>query len=236
MQTQHIEPAVRQLIRAVELTPERATAHTNLGVALEQKGDLASALRETTLAVSLAPERATPWVNLTQLSLRLHNPNLARSILREAERRQIHDPRSAHRRIVALTHALARADAEPAAPRWAGWSLERDRIVDDHVGAFESSEMETRCRLAQASPRFPLRDTGGPTQVDRRDFATAGDPQAEGQLTVRRFVARGQDQATPNLWKNSIERLLDFRSAQLLFTAARADVEILGVVLAQIVP
>jgi hypothetical protein len=112
LQTRHIAPAVRQLIRAVELTPDRASAHSNLGVALEQKGDFEHALREATLAVSLAPERATSWVNLTQLSLRLHQPNVARSLLREAERRRIHDPR-----IVALARVLASADVAPSTQR-----------------------------------------------------------------------------------------------------------------------
>jgi tetratricopeptide (TPR) repeat protein len=78
---------------AVALTPERASAHINLGVAFEQHGDLASALRETRRALELEIDRPTPWLNLARLMLRSSGPDAALRVLDEAARRGVQDAR-----------------------------------------------------------------------------------------------------------------------------------------------
>jgi tetratricopeptide (TPR) repeat protein len=78
---------------AVALTPERAVAHSNLGVAFELRGDFASALRETRRALELEIDRPTPWLNLARLMLRASGRNAALGVLHEAERRGVQDER-----------------------------------------------------------------------------------------------------------------------------------------------
>lgn len=85
--------AALEYTRVVELTPRRAVAHSNLGVALERQGDLHGALIQTTEAVELDPLRPTPWVNLTRLLLRTQGADAARSALQAAQRHEVHDPR-----------------------------------------------------------------------------------------------------------------------------------------------
>jgi hypothetical protein len=93
LQTGRVAQALSALARTVALTPERAVAHSNLGVAFELAGDLAAALRETGLAVEADPARPTPWVNLTRLVLRTSGPTAARKALAAAERSAVRDPR-----------------------------------------------------------------------------------------------------------------------------------------------
>jgi Flp pilus assembly protein TadD len=85
--------AVAAFQRAVQLTPERAVAHSNLGVALETTGDLMAALREARLAIAADPARPTPWVNLARLVWRMSGPEAARSALSAAERAGVADIR-----------------------------------------------------------------------------------------------------------------------------------------------
>jgi tetratricopeptide (TPR) repeat protein len=93
LQTGRVAQALSALGRTVELTPGRAVAHSNLGVAFELAGDLAAALRETRLAVESDPARPTPWVNLTRLLLRVSGPEAARAALAAAEGNAVRDAR-----------------------------------------------------------------------------------------------------------------------------------------------
>jgi hypothetical protein len=85
--------AVRALEAAVSLAPTRATAWTNLSVALERSGDLVRALASAQRAVTLAPQRPTPWVNLARLQLALGHPDAAGDVLALARRAGVRDPR-----------------------------------------------------------------------------------------------------------------------------------------------
>jgi tetratricopeptide (TPR) repeat protein len=85
--------AVRALHAAVSLAPERATAWTNLSVALERNGELAPALASAQRAVALAPERPTPWVNLARLHIALGDPDAARAVLDLARNAGVRDAR-----------------------------------------------------------------------------------------------------------------------------------------------
>jgi tetratricopeptide (TPR) repeat protein len=89
----HGDLAVTQYARAVTLTPLGAAAVSNLGVALEQRGDLDGALKSTAHAVELDPSRATPWVNLARLLWKVHGPEAARAALIDASRFAVRDPR-----------------------------------------------------------------------------------------------------------------------------------------------
>jgi hypothetical protein len=97
----HDAQAVAELSRVVALTPLKAAARSNLGVALERRGDLHGALQQTAQAVELDPLRATPWVNLTRLLLRTQGPEAAREALKTAQRYEVSDPR-----LDALTREL----------------------------------------------------------------------------------------------------------------------------------
>jgi Flp pilus assembly protein TadD len=92
---------VAELTRVVALTPLRAAARSNLGVALERRGDLHGALQQTAQAVELDPLRPTPWVNLTRLLLRTQGPEAARQALQTAQRYEVSDSR-----LDALTREL----------------------------------------------------------------------------------------------------------------------------------
>ena len=59
--------AVRYLERAVQIDPDDADAHANLGVAYYQTGDVARAIASFERAVALAPDRADHRANLEQL-------------------------------------------------------------------------------------------------------------------------------------------------------------------------
>jgi Flp pilus assembly protein TadD len=93
------------LRRAVELTPERAVSHSNLGVALEKQGDFSAALSETRRALELDPARPTAWVNLARLMLRTTGREAALSVLNAADRNAVRDPR-----LSALRAALQTSD------------------------------------------------------------------------------------------------------------------------------
>jgi len=93
--------AVAEFARVVALTPDRAVARSNLGVALERRGDLQGAIEQTAQAVELDPLRPTPWVNLTRLLLRTQGPQAARAALQTARRYELSDPR-----LEALTREL----------------------------------------------------------------------------------------------------------------------------------
>jgi len=85
--------ALSALQSVVKLTPERAVAHSNLGVAFEAADDFAAALRETRRAIESDPARPTAWVNLVRLVLRTSGRAAARSVLMAAERAAVRDPR-----------------------------------------------------------------------------------------------------------------------------------------------
>jgi hypothetical protein len=85
--------AVRALHAAVSLAPMRATAWTNLSVALERSGDLVPALASAQRAVTLAPQRPTPWVNLARLQLALGHADAARDVLDLARKAGMRDAR-----------------------------------------------------------------------------------------------------------------------------------------------
>jgi Flp pilus assembly protein TadD len=89
------QPALSQLQRAEQLTPERAIVHSNLGVAFEDRGDFADALRETRLAIQLDPRRTTPWVNLTRLMLRMNGRQAALWVLAQSRSQGLQDARLA---------------------------------------------------------------------------------------------------------------------------------------------
>jgi Flp pilus assembly protein TadD len=85
--------AVSALRRAVQLDPERASAWSNLGVALEASGDLERAVQSTRRAAFLDPSRPTPWVNLVRLEVRRRNRRGALTALDTAREYGVHDPR-----------------------------------------------------------------------------------------------------------------------------------------------
>ena len=85
--------AVSALRRAAQLDPERASAWSNLGVALEAVGDLDGAEQTTRRAVFLDPTRPTPWVNLVRIDLRRNRKRAALVVLETAREHHVHDPR-----------------------------------------------------------------------------------------------------------------------------------------------
>jgi tetratricopeptide (TPR) repeat protein len=93
--------AIRALRTAIELTPSRAVAWTNLGVALEQKGQLDLAIDATRRAIQLEPARPVGWVNLVRLISRHGGPARAAEVLELARRAGIRD-----RRLDELARAL----------------------------------------------------------------------------------------------------------------------------------
>jgi tetratricopeptide (TPR) repeat protein len=66
-QRERIADAVRYLERAVEIRPDDADAHANLGVAYYESGDPARAIASFERAVALAPDRADHRANLDAL-------------------------------------------------------------------------------------------------------------------------------------------------------------------------
>jgi Flp pilus assembly protein TadD len=66
---------------------------SNLGVALQQHGDVHQALQHTARAVALDTSRPTPWVNLVRLLLQVHGPEAARAALLNASHLDVRDPR-----------------------------------------------------------------------------------------------------------------------------------------------
>ncbi len=86
-------PAVVAMSRSTELTPHRAVAWTNLGVALQDAGDLQGAEQAQRRAIALDPARPTPWVNLARLALARGDRETARSVLDLSRRSGIEDPR-----------------------------------------------------------------------------------------------------------------------------------------------
>jgi tetratricopeptide (TPR) repeat protein len=85
--------AVRALRISAALDPGRSTAWTNLGVALEAKGELDEAMTCARRALELEPSRPTPWVNLARLQLRIGRPDAARQLLRMAQDAGVRDER-----------------------------------------------------------------------------------------------------------------------------------------------
>src|ERR1700748_1044671 len=97
-------------------------------------------------------------------------------------------------------------------------SLQVERVVNDHVGPMEGSQMHALRRFAQTSPGFALCDTRGPAQIDRGDFAFRRDAQPKYQFALGRLVTRGEHQAATHLREHSVEALFDLGAAQLLLT------------------
>jgi predicted Zn-dependent protease len=85
--------AVRAMRSAALLTPERAAAWTNLGVALERTGDASAAIACLHRAIELEPARSTAWVNLVRLELERRDSASARRALAAALAAGIRDPR-----------------------------------------------------------------------------------------------------------------------------------------------
>jgi hypothetical protein len=85
--------AVAAMSRAVELTPLRAVAWINLGVALQAAGDLPAAEATQRRAIEIEPTRPTAWVNLARFTLARGDRKTARSILDLARESGIRDPR-----------------------------------------------------------------------------------------------------------------------------------------------
>ncbi|GGA67299.1 hypothetical protein GCM10011507_18540 [Edaphobacter acidisoli] len=59
--------AVDLLKRVIQLTPQRAEAHVDLGIALADSGDLNDALAETATAISIAPTLAIAHLNRARI-------------------------------------------------------------------------------------------------------------------------------------------------------------------------
>lgn len=76
--------AIQAFERAAQLTPQRAVAHSNLGVALENAGELERALQETARAVELEPRREIAWRNLAGLLSKLYGPEAGEQLFHEA--------------------------------------------------------------------------------------------------------------------------------------------------------
>jgi tetratricopeptide (TPR) repeat protein len=95
---------IRALQTAIELTPSRAVAWVNLGVALEQKGELDAAIDVTRRAIQLDPTRPVGWVNLVRLMARRSGPARAAEVLELARRAGVRD-----RRLDELARSLPQA-------------------------------------------------------------------------------------------------------------------------------
>jgi tetratricopeptide (TPR) repeat protein len=85
--------AVEALRAAAELTPKRADAWTNLGVAFERVDDAPNAIAAAVAAIELDPQGATPWVNLIRLQLRHRDKRSAERTLQAAQRAGAEDLR-----------------------------------------------------------------------------------------------------------------------------------------------
>jgi tetratricopeptide (TPR) repeat protein len=85
--------AVASFRRAISLDPKRSTGFSNLGVALEARGELSEAFAATRRALEIDPSRATAWVNLARLSLRAADLEQTRKILVTARRVGVQDRR-----------------------------------------------------------------------------------------------------------------------------------------------
>lgn len=85
--------AVAALQRAAQLDPERVTAWSNLGVALEAIGELRAAEQSYLRAIALDPSRPTPWVNVARLRARAGQRASALTSIRAAHANGVQDPR-----------------------------------------------------------------------------------------------------------------------------------------------
>ena len=64
MRQEKFRMAADILNKALEVYPELASAHTNLGLALSRLGQNDEAMEHLKIAISLDPSRSAPWVNL----------------------------------------------------------------------------------------------------------------------------------------------------------------------------
>jgi protein O-GlcNAc transferase len=62
-----IQEAIRHLRNAVELSPDSATAHSDLGGALAQAGRAEEALTHIRMALAIDPDNAAARENLSRL-------------------------------------------------------------------------------------------------------------------------------------------------------------------------
>ena len=86
--------ALSELRRAVQLDPSRASAHSNLGYALQQSGKVEPAIAEYREALRLDPKLASAWINLaTALSRDPGTRREARAALERARALSPDDPR-----------------------------------------------------------------------------------------------------------------------------------------------
>lgn len=70
--------------RILELTPDDAEAHNDLGLALHQAGDISGAIEHLKAAIAKGPEQQRPWLSLGFVSLQAGNQADARDALTKA--------------------------------------------------------------------------------------------------------------------------------------------------------
>ncbi|NEV62531.1 tetratricopeptide repeat protein [Thiorhodococcus minor] len=76
--------AVRVYRRILELNPEDAEAHNDLGLALHYTGDTSAAIAQLRIAVGKAPDLQRPWLTLGFLSLQEGKDAQAKAALERA--------------------------------------------------------------------------------------------------------------------------------------------------------
>src|SRR5262252_8449905 len=114
-------------------------------------------------------------------------------------------------------------------------SVQRDGIMNHHVGSVERPKLHRTGGLAEACTSFALRNTRGSAQIYSRDLALFGDAQPKHELSVGGLVTRREDEAAPNLGKGAVEPMFDLGPAQLLLAAPRVHVDVARAVLTEIV-
>jgi Flp pilus assembly protein TadD len=70
-----LEQAIQQITRALELDPNHARAHTNLGLALRSRGDLKAARDQFIRALEISPNYAEARRNLTEIENIIRKPD-----------------------------------------------------------------------------------------------------------------------------------------------------------------
>ncbi|TCT20165.1 tetratricopeptide repeat protein [Thiobaca trueperi] len=83
-QQQRYAEAAQIYRRLIELNPDDAEVHNNLGLALHYSGDNAGAIASLKNAVAKGPALQRPWLTLGFINLQSGNPDEARSALEKA--------------------------------------------------------------------------------------------------------------------------------------------------------